>query len=283
MPHITTGDGTRLFYKDWFAGSAGATPRDAPGPIVFIHGWPLNADMWEYQMTPLARQGLRTIAYDRRGFGRSDQPSGPYDYDVFADDLKSLLDELDLQDVTLVGFSMGGGEIARYLSRHGGARVGRVALVSSVVPFVLKTPDHPDGVDRSVFDQMIGQLEDDRPHFLNEFGKLFFGAGLLGSPVSSAIMQWTLFMALQASPLATIDCVRAFSETDFRGDLAAFKIPTLVIHGTGDKTVPAGVTGDAVAAALPHATYLRYESAPHGLFMTDKDRLTEDLARFARS
>nr|WP_321983366.1 alpha/beta hydrolase [uncultured Lichenicoccus sp.] len=275
MPHITTTDGTSLFYKDW--GSASASP------VVFIHGWPLNADMWEYQMTPLARQGLRTIAYDRRGFGRSDQPLGPYDYDVFADDLKAVLDGLDLRNVTLVGFSMGGGEIARYLSRHAAARVVKVALVSTVVPFLLKTPDHPEGVDRGVFDQMVGSLEDDRPQFLTDFGKLFFGAGLLGSPVSAGIMQWTLYMALQASPVATIDCVRAFSETDFRGDLPFFKVPTLIIHGTGDKTVPAGITGDAAAAALPEATHLHYANAPHGLFITDKDRLTEDLSRFIRS
>ena len=274
MPFIETQDAIRLFYKDW--GSASAKP------VVFIHGWPLNADMWEYQMTPLARQGLRTIAYDRRGFGRSDQPLGPYDYDAFADDLKAVLDALDLHDVTLVGFSMGGGEIARYLSRHAGARVGRVALVSTVVPFLLKTPDHPEGVDRGVFDQMVGGLEDDRPQFLADFGKQFFGAGLLGSPVSAGIMQWTMAMALQASPVATIDCVRAFSETDFRRDLAAFKVPTLIIHGTGDKTVPAAITGDAAAAALPHALHLHYDNAPHGLFITDKDRLTEDLARFIR-
>ena len=272
MAYIKTPDDVSLFYKDWGTGK----------PVVFIHGWPVNADMWEYQMTPLARQGLRCIAYDRRGFGRSDQPIGKYDYDTFADDLKALLDTLELHDVTLVGFSMGGGEIARYLSRHGSARIAKAVLVASVVPYLLKTPDHPEGADRGIFDQMVGGLETDRPHFLAGFGKQFFGAGLLSSPVSSEILDWTLWMAMQASPVASIDCVRAFSETDFRGDLAAFTIPTLVIHGSADKTVPADISGKAAAAGIDGAIYKEYEGAPHGLFMTEKDRLTQDLLEFIR-
>ena len=273
MPHIKTQDDVSLFYKDWGTGK----------PVVFIHGWPVNADMWEYQMTPLARQGLRCIAYDRRGFGRSDQPLGPYDYEVFADDLKAVLDTLDLHDVTLVGFSMGGGEIARYLARHGSARIAKAVLVASVVPFLLKTPDHPDGADRGVFDGMVGGLEIDRPHFLAGFGKQFFGAGLLTSPVSSEILDWSLWMAMQASPIATIDCVRAFSETDFRPDLAAFTIPTLVIHGDADQTVPAGISGKVAAAGIKGAVYKEYAGAPHGLFVTEKDRLAQDLLEFIRS
>jgi non-heme chloroperoxidase len=272
MPHVKAPDGVTLFYKDWGGGK----------PVVFIHGWPLNADMWEYQMAPLARQGLRCIAYDRRGFGRSDQPLGQYDYDIFADDLKALLDTLDLREVTLVGFSMGGGEIARYLSRHGDARIARAVLVASVVPFLLKTQDHPDGADRELFDQMVSGLESDRPHFLNNFAKNFYGVGVLTQPVSNEIMNWSLWMAMQASPIATVDCVRAFSETDFRPDLAAFTVPTLVIHGDADQTVPAGISGKAAAAGIKGAIYKEYPGAPHGLFMSEKDRLTADLLAFIR-
>jgi pimeloyl-ACP methyl ester carboxylesterase len=273
MPYIKTKDDVSLFYKDWGGGK----------PVVFVHGWPLNADMWEYQMAPMARQGLRCIAYDRRGFGRSEQPDGGYDYDTFADDLQALLDGLDLHDVTLVGFSMGGGEIARYLARHGSARIAKAVLVASVVPFLLKTPDHPDGADRGIFDGMVAGLETDRPHFLTGVGKQFFGSGLLTSPVSSEVLEWNLWMAMQASPIATIDCVRAFSETDFRPDLAAFTIPTLVIHGSADQTVPAGISGKVAAAGIKGAIYKEYEGAPHGLFMTEKDRLTLDLLEFIRS
>ncbi len=273
MPYIKAQDELGLFYKDWGTGR----------PVVFIHGWPLNADMWEYQMTPMVRQGYRCIAYDRRGFGRSEQPASGYDYDVFADDLKALLDALDLHDVTLVGFSMGGGEIARYLSRHGTSRIARVALVASVVPLLLKRPDHPDGVEREVFDQIVAGLEADRPAFLGGFAKSFFGAGLLSAPVSSGILEWSLWMAMQASPIATIDCVRAFSETDFRPDLAAFTVPTLVIHGDADRTVPPGITGRAAAAAIAGCVYQEYAGAPHGLFMTEKDRLVADLLAFIGS
>ena len=278
MPYIKTPDDVSLFYKDWsLTGASGA------GPVVFIHGWPLNADMWEYQMAPMARQGLRCIAHDRRGFGRSEQPGGGYDYDTFADDLKALLDGLDLHDVTLVGFSMGGGEIARYLSRHGAARIAKAVLVSSVVPLLLKTPDHPDGADRSVFDQMVAGLEADRPHYLATFGKGFYGVGILTSPVSSEVLDWSQWMALQASPIATVDCVRAFSETDFRPDLAAFTVPTLVIHGGSDATVPAGIAGKAAAAGIAGSIYKEYPGAPHGLFVTEKDRLTKDLLEFIRA
>ena len=272
MPHIKTEDGISLYYKDWGRGK----------PVVFIHGWPLNADMWEYQMTTLARQGLRCIAYDRRGFGRSEQPGSGYDYDTFAADLKALLDGLDLHDVTLVGFSMGGGEIARYLSRHGAGRIAGAVLLSSVVPYLLKTPDHQDGADRGVFDQMVGGLETDRPHFLANFGKGFYGVGLLSKPVSTEILDWSLWMAMQASPLATIECVRAFSETDFRADLAAFTVPTLVIHGDADQTVPPAISGRVAAAGIAGARYIEYAGAPHATFMTEKDRVCQDLLDFIR-
>jgi len=270
MAFFRTPDGTNLFYKDWGTGK----------PVVFIHGWPVNSDMWEYQMVPMARRGLRTIAYDRRGFGRSDQPGGHYDYDVLADDLHALLETLDLHDVTLIGFSMGGGEVARYLSRHGSGRIARSVLVAAVTPYLVETPDNPEGVDRGVFDQMVEQLEADRPHFLAGFGKKFYGAGLLSFVVSSEFLEWNSDMALMGSPRATIDCVRLFSETDFRGDMKAFDRPTLVIHGTSDATVPAGVSGTRAAALITGAQYIEYDGAPHGLFYTERERLTADLLAF---
>jgi len=249
---------------------------------VLIHGWPLDADMWEYQAVPLANQGLRVIAYDRRGFGRSGQPWTGYDYDTLADDLASVMDTLDLRGATLVGFSMGGGEVARYPSRHGTGRVAKAALVAAVTPYLLKTADNPDGVDQSVFDQMIEGLQKDRPHFLANFGKQFYGAGLLNFTVTAEILQWSLMMALLGSPKATLDCVRAFSATDFRPDMAAFTVPTLVIHGGSDQTVPPEVSGRRAAKMIQGARYIEYDGAPHALTFSEKDRLNEDLLAFVR-
>ena len=276
MPYLTvatdrSGQPVELFYQDSGSGK----------PIVLIHGWPLDGSSWAYQTAALLRQGHRVITYDRRGFGKSSQPSSGYDYDTLADDLKALLDELAVQDVTLVGFSMGGGEVARYMGRHAGAHVGRVAFVSAVTPFLLKRDDNPEGVDRSVFDEMIEGLVKDRPDFLATFGKQLFGVGLLSHPVTAATLEWAQSLALPASHLATVDCVRAFSETDFRRDLKSISVPTLIIHGDQDETVPMKVSGERTAKALPHATLKVYEGAPHGLFVTEKDRLSADLASFA--
>ncbi len=271
MPFLDASDGTPLYYNDWGSGP----------PIVLIHGWPLNADMWEYQAAYLASEGFRVVAYDRRGFGRSGHPWQGFDYDTFADDLRAVMDQLDLKGATLAGFSMGGGEVARYLGRHGGERVAKAVLIAAVTPFLLKTPDHPDGVDRSVFDGIIEGLSRDRPHFLANFGKAFFGAGLLNFTVTAEILQWALMLALQGSPKATIDCVRAFSETDFRGDMAAFTMPTLVIHGDADQTVPIDISGRAATRLIPHAELRVYSGAPHALFFTHKDDLNADLAAFA--
>ncbi len=249
-------------------------------PVVLIHGWPLSHAMWEHQLRELPNHGLRVIAYDRRGFGHSTKPWSGYDYDTLADDLKAVLDQLDLRDVTLVGFSMGGGEVARYMSRHDGARVSRIVLVSAVTPFLLKTDDNPDGVDQSVFDGMTAGLVKDRPNFLASFGEKFYGVGLLSQPVSEATLQWSQMLALQASPKATLECVRAFSATDFRGDIATIRVPTLIIHGSKDQTVPAPVSADRVAAMLPQARYKVYEGAPHGLMITNNEELTDDLRAF---
>ncbi len=270
MPFVQTSDETQIFYNDWGTGK----------PVILIHGWPLDGDMWEYQWPVLAEQGHRVIAYDRRGFGRSSQPYYGYDYDTFADDLQTLIETLDLRDVSLVGFSMGGGEVARYIGNYGTDRLSKVALVSAVTPYMLKSDDNPDGVDLSVFDDMVAKLRADRPAFLSTFGKQFFGAGLLNFSVSNELLQWTSNVAMLASPKATIDCVRAFSQTDFRSDMAKFDLPTLIIHGESDDTVPIKVAGEQAAALVPAATFKRYEGAPHGLFFTDKDRLNADLLSF---
>jgi non-heme chloroperoxidase len=272
MPYLNAADGTPLFYNDWGAGK----------PVVLIHGWPLNQDMWEYQAPVLAANGYRVIAYDRRGFGRSGQPWAGYEYDTLASDLAAILDGLDLQGVTLVGFSMGGGEVARYLSRYGAARVAKAVLVSSVTPMMLQTAGNPDGAPQGIFDQMLDGLAADRPNFLTGFGKQFMGAGLLNFTVTTEILQWCLWQAMAASPKATTDCVRAFSATDFREDMGAFTMPTLIIHGTGDATVPIGISGRASAQLIPHAKLVEYEGAPHGLFFTHKERLNVDLLEFLR-
>ncbi|WCS24223.1 alpha/beta hydrolase [Methylobacterium sp. NMS14P] len=272
MPFLAAKDGAQLFYKDWGSGR----------PVVLIHGWPLDADMWEFQQPALTEAGLRTVAYDRRGFGRSDQTWGGYDYDTFADDLKAVLDALDLQDVALIGFSMGGGEIARYMSRHGGARVTQAVLVSAVTPYMLKTADNPKGVDPSVFAGMIDGLKKDRPNFMATFSKTFFGVGMLSSPVSSDLIQWTGNLAMLASPKATIASVTAFGETDFRADMSAFRVPTLVIHGDDDQTVPIDVSGKATAAAIPSAKLKVYEGAPHAIPFTHAERLNGDLVAFLK-
>ena len=275
MPYVQVGTDKSnqrvdLYYSDVGAGK----------PVVLIHGWPVEHASWAYQIATLAKLGMRVISYDRRGFGQSSQPSTGYDYDTLADDLKALLDEIGVDGVTLVGFSMGGGEVARYMSRHGGSHVAKVVFVSAVTPFLLKRDDNPDGVDKSVFDEIFEGLEKDRPDFLDTFGKQFYGVGLLSHPVSEATLQWTLNMALPASHTATVECAHAFSETDFREDLKSISVPTLIIHGDDDKTVPIDASGARTAAALPHATYKVYDGAPHGLFITDKDKLSTDIAAF---
>jgi non-heme chloroperoxidase len=249
-------------------------------PVVLIHGWPLDHTSWEYQLAELPLHGVRVVAYDRRGFGKSSKPWDGYDYDTLADDLKAVLDKLDLQDVTLVGFSMGGGEVARYMSRHRGARVSKIVFVSAVTPYLLKTDDNPDGVDKSTFDDMIENLGKDRPDFLATFGKQFYGVGLLSHPVSQATLDWSQSIALQATPSATTACVRSFSATDFRNDLATINVPTLFIHGDADQTVPFKNSAERAAKLVANAQLVAYEGEPHGLNVTSKDRLNRDLLTF---
>jgi non-heme chloroperoxidase len=265
-------DGTsvNLYYEDWGTGN----------PVVFIHGWPLDHQMWEHQMRVLPEMGLRCIAYDRRGFGKSDKPWSGYDYDTFADDLKAVLDQLDLQNVTLVGFSMGGGEVVRYFSRHGGNRVTKVVLLSSIAPFTLKTDDNPDGVPIETLHEIITNIQEDRPAFLTGFSKTFYGVSIVSHQVSQAMLDWNLMVAMQASPRATVECVHAFGETDFRTEMHTINVPTLVIHGNSDKIVPIEATGDHAARLIRDAKYIVYEDAPHGLFITEKEQLNADLLEF---
>ncbi|MFC3169286.1 MULTISPECIES: alpha/beta fold hydrolase [Paracoccus] len=270
MPTITTDDGTKLHVKDWGRGR----------PVVLIHGWPLNADSWEYQAVRLAEAGFRVISYDRRGFGRSDQPWSGYDYDTLADDLAAVMKGLDLRDATLVGFSMGGGEVARYMSRHGNG-VSQAVFVSSVVPGMPKGDSNPKGVAAEVPEQIRAGLRKDRPAFLTDFLKDFYGQGILGG-VSQPMLDWTLGMAMMASPRATLECVTAFGTTDFTGDVPNINVPALIIHGTGDKTVPAAATAQRLAPMLPDARLVEYSGAPHGLTATHADRLTEDLLEFLK-
>jgi len=249
-------------------------------PVVFISGWPLSHEMWEYQFNELPKHKIRCIAYDRRGFGKSDKPWDGYDYDSLAADLKSVLDEMDLREVTLVGFSMGGGEVVRYLSNFGSDRIAKAVLISSVVPYMLKTEDNPTGLPQEMFDGFVEKSEEDRPKFLAGFAKQFYGNSLLNNAVSDEILQWHGALSLQGSGRATTQCIRSFSETDFRNDLSAVNIPVLIIHGDADKVVPIDASSDLTAEYLPNADYHIYEGAPHGLFITDKEMLNEDLIQF---
>ena len=273
MAFITTRDDTKLYYKDWGTGR----------PVILIHGWPLSADSWDDQAMALAQGGFRAIAYDRRGFGRSDQPWEGYDYDTLTDDLADVMKATGAEDATLVGFSMGGGEVARYMSRYEGRGVSQCVLISSVVPYMLKTPDNPNGVPQEIFDEMTAGMKKDRAHFFAGFFKDFYGVSLTSHPVSSELIENSCDVALMASLHATLACAKAFGTTDFRPDLPFFTKPTLLIHGTADKTVPIDCSARETVKAVPQAKLLEYDGEPHGLFATQKERLTSDLLQFLRS
>ena len=272
MNHVTMPDKTTLYVKDWGAGK----------PVILLSGWPLSADSWDDQAMVIAAAGYRVIAYDRRGFGRSSQPFDGYDYDTLSDDLATVIQQTGVQDAVLVGFSMGGGEVARYLSRHGGRSVVKAALISSVVPCMLKSASNPQGTEEAVFDEMAARIRADRALFFAGFFKDFFGVSLLTQPVSSELIDWARSQALQASLRATLECAKSFTTTDFRGDLEAFQLPTLIIHGTADKTVPINASARAAHRAIDRSTLLEYDGAPHGLFAAEKQRLSADLLAFIR-
>jgi len=292
MPYVQTndtrfGEPVNLFVEDVAGPSSTSetttssfTSGTTQPTIVFIHGWPLSHEMWENQVAYFADRGYRCVAYDRRGFGKSSKPWGGYDYDTFADDLKAVIDELNLNNVVLVGFSMGGGEVARYFSRHGGANVSKAVLVSAVTPYMLKTDDNPDGVPQDTFDSMTEDMKKDRYAFLETFAKQFYGVGLMSHPVSQAHLNHDFLLASLASPKATLDAASAFATTDFRDEMRTITVPTLIIHGDADKTVPIESSGEKSHELLPQAEYRVYEGAPHGLFVTDKDQLNQDLLSF---
>lgn len=269
-------DSTELYVKEW-----GRSGR----PVIFTHAWPLSADIWDHQALALSNAGYRVISYDRRGFGRSGKPSSGYDFDTFADDLAVLIRDMNLQDAALVGYSMGGGEVVRYFSRHGGRGVAKAGFVGAAASLLLKTADNPAGIDGAVFDGIKAGVRKDRPAYLAGLLKdVFFDVSRPGTtPVTSNMLQHWLDVALQASPDATIGCVDAFSGTDFRPELSAVKVPALVLHGTADIPVPIALAR-ATARGIPGAKIIEYDGlyigVTHGLVVTEKDRVTRDLMAF---
>jgi non-heme chloroperoxidase len=272
MAYIKTRDGTDLYVKDWGAGR----------PVILLHGWPLNADSWDAQAMALAEAGFRAISYDRRGFGRSGQPWNGYDYDTLADDLADVMKATGTdRDATIVGFSMGGGEVARYMSRHNGQGVIAAGLISSVVPFMRKTDDNPNGVPDAKIEEIKDGIKADRAKFFRHtFAPQFFGVGYISSPVSDDVLDWATSMAMMAGLKPTLACADAFSKTDFRADLSAFRVPTLIVHGTSDQTVPIDTSARAAAKGISGSQLVEYAGEPHGLNVTANDRLSKDLLTF---
>lgn len=271
MSFVTTADGTEIFYKDWGVGE----------PVVFSHGWPLDADSWDYQMLFLASQGFRCIAHDRRGHGRSTQTWHGNDMDTYADDLAAVIEALDLRQVTLIGFSTGGGEVTRYIGRHGTQRVRKVVLVSAVPPLMVRRDDSPDGVPIAVFDEIrAGSLADRSQLYRDLADGPFFGQNRPGADVPRGTRDAFWLQGLQSGHRNAYESIAAFSETDFRADLAAIDVPTLVIHGDDDQIVPFEVGGKRSAAMVAGAELRVYAGAPHGITDTHKQQLGQDLLDF---
>lgn len=273
---VTTQDGVELYYKDW-------GPKNGQ-VVMFSHGWPLNADSWESQMQFLAEKGYRVIAHDRRGHGRSSQPWDGNDMDHYADDLSAVIKALNVKDVTLVGFSTGGGEVARYIGRHGTRLVKKAALISAVPPIMLKTEWNPNGVPMSVFDGLREASNKDRSQlYLDIASGPFFGFNREGAKPSQGMIQSFWRQGMVAGAKNTYDSIAAFSATDFREDLAKFDVPTLVVHGDDDQIVPIETTGKASAALIKNAKLIIYKGAPHGLADTHKEQLNQDLLNFLQA
>ncbi|HEX6393083.1 MAG TPA: alpha/beta hydrolase [Acidimicrobiales bacterium] len=273
MSFIKTPDGTEIYYKDW-----------GSGPVVtFSHGWPLSADAWDGQMLFLVQNGCRVVAHDRRGHGRSSQPSTGNDMDTYADDLAAVIEALNLRDATLIGHSTGGGEVARYIGRHGTGRVAKAVLLSAVPPLMLKTDANPEGLPMKVFDDIRSGVASDRSQFYKELAVQFYGANRSGSNVSQGILDQFWLWSMQAGAINAYECVKAFSETDFTEDLKKFDVPALVMHGEDDQIVPVHDSARKSARLIPGAKEIYYPGAPHGLTATLQDQVNADLLAFIRS
>src|SRR5674476_155374 len=274
MSTITTKDGTQIYYKDWGTGQS----------VVFSHGWPLSADSWEAPMLFLASNGYRCIAHDRRGHGRSSQPWSGNEMDTYADDLSDLIEKLDLKGVILVGFSAGGGEVARYIGRHGTKRVAKAALISAVPPLMLKTAANPGGLPIEVFDKIrLGSIADRSQLYKDLAGGPFFGANRPGAKVSQGMIDSFWLQGMQAGHKNTFDCIKAFSETDFTEDLMKFDVPTLIIHGDDDQIVPISAAAHLSHKLVKNSILKVYPGAPHGLTETHKEQLNADLLSFLKA
>jgi non-heme chloroperoxidase len=270
---FTTKDDAVIYYKDWGAGPA----------VVFSHGYPLSSDAWENQMMFLLQHGYRVVAHDRRGFGRSSQPGHGYDFDTFADDLAALVEALDLADAAFVGHSMGGGEVAHYIGRHGETRVSKLAFVAAVTPFLLKTATNPDGAPIEVFDGMRAAVQADRSQWNKDASMPYYGYNRDGAKVSEGVRDEYWRQGMTTGILAAYRTIGAFSETDFREDLKKITVPTLILHGDDDQIAPIEVSGNLTAKIVKNAKLVVYEGAPHGLLATHKDKVNAELLAFLKS
>jgi non-heme chloroperoxidase len=270
MPTISTSDGTELYYKDWGAGPV----------VVFSHGWPLNADAWDVQLQYLVDRGYRVIAHDRRGHGRSGQPSNGNDMDGYADDLAALIDTLDVSEIALVGHSTGGGEVARYIGRHGTGRVTKAVLVSSITPMHVMSEDNPEGVPLKAFDDIRSGIGSDRSQFYKDLATAFYGADLPGANVSQGVLDQFWLWSMQCGLRNAYESITSSSEADFRKDLGKFNVPTLVVNGDQDQFIPVGNNPHRTAELIAGSQMMIYAGAPHGLTTTHQERFNADLFEF---